>query len=157
SRRAGARPACGAHRPLNISESVENHLDSNASTRRLQPMATAETTNDPAVVRELHKLGVDVVLLADDPLPDGLWRLIAGMISGIRGKSARWYAAAALYGRFVTVLKEGGTAEGLAEQFGGGGALAPILRHPEMREMVLAANLPGPLNEWLAAVVRRAS
>jgi hypothetical protein len=118
-------------------------------------MSTTKIVDERPVIRRLRALGVDVQQLAHDPLPDELWRTIANVIGGIWGKSARWYTAAAMYGRFITVLKSGGTAEQLTEQFGHGRALAPILRQADMRELVLAANLPGRLNGCLADVVRR--
>ena len=118
-------------------------------------MTTTEIIAESAVVRRLRALGVDVTQLAPEPLPDELWEVIANVICGIWGKSARWYAAAAMYGRFMTVLKSGGTAVELAEQFSAGRALAPLMRRADMRELVLAAKLPGILNGWLAEVVRR--
>jgi hypothetical protein len=118
-------------------------------------MATTEIPADRAVVRKLRALGVDVSQLADEPLPDELWEVIANIIRGMWGKQTHWYAAAAMYGRFITVLKTGGSANELAEQFGAGRELAAILRQPEMRELVLAANLPGSLNRWLSHVLPR--
>ena len=118
-------------------------------------MSSAEIAADRPVVRKLRVLGVDIAQLADEPIPDELWDVIANVIHGIWGKETRWYAAAAMYGRFLTVLKSGGTASDLAEQFGNGRELAAILRQPEMRELVLAANLPGSLNVWMADVLRR--
>ncbi len=118
-------------------------------------MATTEIAADRPVVRKLRALGVDVAQLADEPLPDDLWEVIVNVIRGLWGKQARWYTAAAMYGRFITVLKSGGSASELAEQFGAGRELAALLRQAEMRELVLAANLPGSLNRWMADVLRR--
>ena len=100
-------------------------------------MNSTEITADRPVVRRLRALGVDVRQLAHEPLPDELWETIGNVVCGIRGKSVRWYAAAAMYGRFLTILKSGGTAAGLTEQFAAGKLLAPLLRQAEMRELVL--------------------
>ena len=111
--------------------------------------------DDRAAIDRLRALGVNVEQIALKPLPAGSWTLIEGIVAPIRGKSRRWYAAAALYGRFLSVLNSGGTLDQLVDQFVGGRALAPLVAHAEMRELVLSASLPGALNRWLAVVIRR--
>jgi hypothetical protein len=110
---------------------------------------------DRAAIDRLQALGIDVNQLAAQPLPEGLWNVIERIVRPIRVKSTRWYAAASLYGRFLSVLKSGGTPGELEEQFADGPALAPLMPNAQMREMVLAAGLPGILNRWLAEVVQR--
>ncbi len=121
-------------------------------------MTTAETTKpvdgDQGAIARLRALGIDVNQLAVQPLPAGMWDLIAGIVAHIRWKPRRWYAAASLYGRFIAHLQAGGTVAELQERFGDGPALASLLAHAELRETVLAAGLPGPLNRWLGEVVR---
>lgn len=116
---------------------------------------TTETSDDCQVIRRLRALGIDVAALAVDPLPDELWGVIEQAVRGIREKRRRWYAAAAMYGRFLSRLKAGATADELAAQFSAGPALVPLLTSPESCSTVLAADLPGPLNLLLAEVVRR--
>jgi hypothetical protein len=111
--------------------------------------------DDRTAIERLRLLDIDVKQLAAQPLPQGLWTVIEVVVRPIRGKSTRWYAAASLYGRFVSVLKAGGTAGELVEQFAAGPALARLMAHAQLREMVLAAGLPGTLNRWLAEVVGR--
>jgi hypothetical protein len=119
-------------------------------------LAPAESTGDDQIaVDRLRALGVDVQQLARKPLPAGSWALIAGIVSPIRGKSRRWYAAASLYGRFLSVLNSGGSLEQLIEQYGDARALARLMAHSEIRELILSAGLPGALNRWLAVVIRR--
>jgi hypothetical protein len=117
--------------------------------------APPRNADDRTVIERLRLLGIDVKQLAAQPLPEGLWAVIERVVRPIRGKSTRWYAAASLYGRFLSVLKAGGTAGELEEQFAAGPALAPLTADAQLREMVLAAGLPGTLNLWLAEVVQR--
>jgi hypothetical protein len=118
-------------------------------------MPATDPAADRPAIRKLRALGVDVLKLANEPLPDELWEVIANVICGVRGNRARWYTAAAMYGRFITAIKSGASAGELAEQFDGGCALAPLMQQAEMRELVLGSNLPGTFNRWLADVVRR--
>ncbi|MBI3865010.1 MAG: hypothetical protein HY290_24310, partial [Planctomycetia bacterium] len=118
-------------------------------------MSSGEVQVGRDAVCRLQKLGVDVSQLADVPIPDELWPVIERVVRGVRGQDQRWYAAAAMYGRFVAELKAGRSANELIEQYAAGRSLGPILQHPEMRELVLAENLSGPLNRWLADVIRR--
>src|SRR5258708_1164438 len=108
--------------------------------------------DDRAAIDRLRLLGIDGKQLAAQPLPEGLWSVIERVVRPVRGKSRRWYAAASLYGRFLSVLKAGGTAGEVGEQFAAGPALAPLMADAQMREVVLAARLPSPLNRWLAEV-----
>jgi hypothetical protein len=124
-------------------------------SRKFAKMPAADNAANRSVVRKLRWLGVDVVQLAIEPLPDELWEVIANVIRGVSGKQQRWYAAAAMYGRFIEALKAGRPAAELAEQFAGGRTLAPLMQRPDMRELVLGANLTGQFNVWLADVVRR--
>src|SRR5262245_4966642 len=122
-------------------------------------MPTAETPggvcDDRVAMDQLRALGVDVPQLAVQPLPPGLWALIADIVVRVRWKKRRWYAAACSYRRLLGIVHAGGTVADLPEQFGAGAALAPLLAHAELRETVLAARLPGSLNRWLGEVVRR--
>jgi hypothetical protein len=106
-------------------------------------------------IRQLASLGIDIHQLGGQDLPREAWEIIVGVVRHIRGKNRRWYAAASMTGRFQKVLSSGGTVDALAAQFAAGKSLAPLMAHTELREAVLAADLPGPLNHWLASVVRR--
>src|SRR5690348_11280740 len=85
-------------------------------------------------IARLRSRGVDASQIGDRPLPADLWGVIEKIVRHIRGKRARWFAAASLYGRFLTALASGREPDELAAQFADGKKLARLLTNPEMRE-----------------------
>jgi hypothetical protein len=128
-------------------------MDSSAAQPANQHAAGLTAADDP--LRQLARLGIDVGQLGGQELPSAAWEVIYNVVRHIRGQNRRWYAAASMFGRFEKVLRSGGSLETLAEQFAAGKSLAPLMADTALREPALAAGLPGPLNHWLASVVRR--
>jgi hypothetical protein len=128
-------------------------MDSSAAQPADLPAPGLSAADDP--LRQLARLGIDVRQLGGQELPSAAWEVIYNVVRHIRGKNRRWYAAASMFGRFDKVLRSGGSLETLTAQFAAGKSLAPLMADTALREPVLAADLPGPLNHWLASVVRR--
>jgi len=120
-----------------------------------RPAAGREPRPDEETLsfRRLARLGIDVGQLASEPLPDGMWPLIERVVRRIRGKRRRWYAAAAMYGRVLSILEAGGTVDELKEQFGDAKTLAPLMANPVIRESVFASVLPSPLQRRFTDVL----
>src|SRR5436190_7688901 len=116
---------------------------------------SARPDNDAAAIKRLAGLGVDVAQLANQALPDGMWSSIERVVRRIRGKRQRWFAAAWMYGRVLSVLKSGGTVDELKAEFGDPQSLAPLMANPEVCEKVFVSGLPKPLQRWMTEVLGR--